>query len=71
MTVGSNLRLPRYLQMTASQPALDPVTPSAAALIGTAFVQDDAEAARAQWRQVAERLRQPRSERLRGMRGPT
>src|SRR5437879_13917384 len=28
-----------------------------AAFIGTAFVQDDAEAARAQWRQVADQLR--------------
>ena len=28
-----------------------------AAFIGTAFVQDDAEAARTQWRQVADQLR--------------
>ena len=28
-----------------------------AAFIGTAFVQDDAETARAQWRQVADQLR--------------
>src|SRR5207237_6614113 len=34
-----------------------------AAFIGTAFAQDDAEAARAQWRQVADQLR-PRDKKL-------
>jgi putative transposase len=34
-----------------------------AAFIGTAFAQDDAEAARAQWRQVADQLR-PRVKKL-------
>ncbi|TQF76226.1 IS256 family transposase, partial [Elioraea sp. Yellowstone] len=37
-----------------------------AAFIGTAFVQDDAEAARAQWRQVADQLR-PKLPKLAGL----
>jgi putative transposase len=49
--------LPRALHAQRARPCRRQGRRVVAAFIGTAFVQDDAEAASKQWRQVADQLR--------------